>query len=88
MRFRSPKRARLYVERRRIVAEMLAEFPVCQRCSAARSDDIHEVVSRARGGSLVLKSNLRALCRPCHTEVTDNPAQAALEGWSRHSWEA
>lgn len=76
-----------YRQRRSLVAQMLEEKPICERCSAARSTDIHEIVSRARGGSILDPRNLAALCRLCHSWVTENPAAAHAEGWSKHSWE-
>lgn len=85
--YRSRKRIALMVARRKLVADLLAERPVCERCQQARSDDVHEVVSRARGGSVLAVDNLRCLCRPCHTWVTENPAQALAEGWLRNSWQ-
>ena len=87
MRFRSKKMEATYRKRRSLVAQMLEEKPVCERCSAARSTDIHEVLSRARGGSILDPTNLVALCRPCHSWITVNPAAAHEEGWSKHSWE-
>ena len=87
VRHRSRKMEAKYRERRSLVAQMLEEKPVCERCSAARSTDIHEVVSRARGGSILDPRNLVALCRPCHSWITVNPAAAHAEGWSKHSWE-
>jgi len=76
-----------YRERRSLVAQMLDEKPVCERCDAARSTDIHEVLSRARGGSILDPGNLVALCRQCHSFITQNPLVAHAEGWSKHSWE-
>ena len=76
-----------YRQRRSLVAQMLDEKPVCERCDAARSTDIHEVLSRARGGSILDPSNLVALCRQCHSFITQNPLVAHAEGWSKHSWE-
>jgi 5-methylcytosine-specific restriction endonuclease McrA len=87
MRFRSKKTERKYRERRTLVQQMLDEKPMCERCHAARSVDIHEVVSRARGGSILDPRNLVALCRQCHQYITEHPAIAEAEGWSRHSWE-
>ena len=87
VRFRSKKREAVYRERRPLVEQMLAEFPICQRCGTNPSDDVHEVVSRARGGSILDRANLCCLCRSCHTWVTLNPAAAHAEGLSAHSWE-
>lgn len=87
MRFRSSKRERQYRERRNLVEQILDERPICERCSAARSTDVHEVIRRSqwRDGFLV-SENLRALCRPCHTWVTEHPAAAVEQGWSDWSW--
>lgn len=88
LRPRSPKRAAVYREQRApLVAALLAERPLCERCRRARSTDVHEVKTRARGGSITDPSNLACLCRPCHSWVTEHPAAAHAEGWLRHSWE-
>lgn len=87
MRFRSRKREALYRKRRPLVEQLLAEFPICQRCGTNPSQDIHEVVTRARGGSILDRKNLRAICRSCHTFITTHPAQAEAEGLMAHSWE-
>lgn len=87
MRYRSKKQEHIYRERRRIVIEILNAHPVCERCGSQRSSDVHEIVSRARGGSIVDRSNLVALCRQCHSFITQNPLIAEHEGWSKHSWE-
>lgn len=87
MRHRSKKREAQYRQRRRIVAELLEARPVCERCHRAASTDVHEVIRRSqwRDGILEL-GNLRALCRPCHRWVTENPAAAVESGWSDWSW--
>lgn len=87
MRFRSRKMEATYRKRRELVKRMLMDFPACERCDAARSTDVHEVVSRARGGSILDPNNLVALCRACHTFITENPEIAHDQGWSKHSWE-
>jgi 5-methylcytosine-specific restriction endonuclease McrA len=85
---RSAKMEKIYRTRRRnLVAKLLAERPVCQRCLNDRSQDIHELKSRARGGSITDETNLVALCRTCHTWVTQNPALAKEQGWLKNSWE-
>lgn len=86
---RSAKRARLYrTERVPLVAALLEERPVCERCHAARSTEVHELLSRGRGGSITDPSNCVAVCGPCHSWITTSPAQALAEGWLRNSWEA
>jgi 5-methylcytosine-specific restriction endonuclease McrA len=87
MRFRSRKREAIYRQRRPLVAALLAERPICERCGTNPSDDVHEVVSRARGGSILDRSNLVAICRSCHRFLTDHPAQAHAEGLMKHSWD-
>jgi hypothetical protein len=83
VRARSLKMQRRYAARRRLVAALLDERPVCERCHSARAVDVHEVLSRARGGSILDEANCRTLCRACHDWITLNPAAAEAEGWSR-----
>ena len=83
MRSVSKKRAAELRKRRRIVERMKADGPVlCQRCGRL-ADDLHEILSRARGGSISDPENCVPLCRPCHDEITTHPLQAKEEGWSR-----
>lgn len=88
MRFRSKRREREYRERRTLVERILDERPVCERCSAAASTDVHEVIRRSqwRAGIFVTE-NLRALCRSCHDWVTQHPRESVEEGWSAWSWQ-
>lgn len=83
MRHRSPKTARRYTERRKLVAQILEARPVCERCRSAPSTDVHELKTRARGGSILDPGNCVALCRTCHTHVHDTND----ESWLVHSWE-
>lgn len=88
MRHRSKKRQKQYTEDRiPIVKEMLEENPVCMMCWRAPAVDVHELKSRARGGSITDKSNLVTLCREHHDFITQNPAWAQAHGWLRNSWE-
>jgi len=87
VRFRSRKREALYRQRRPLVEQMLAANPICQRCGTNPSTEIHEVVTRARGGSITDPANCRALCHSCHAWITTHPAQAHAEGLMAHSWE-
>lgn len=88
MRPRSRKRAREYITRRKLVAMLLTERPVCERCKGARSTEVHELLSRARGGSILDSTNCAALCHHCHRWITTHPAEATAEGWLKRSWEA
>lgn len=45
--------------------------------------ELHEVLSRARGGSPLDKDNILALCSPCHRWVTTHPAEATALGLLR-----
>ena len=53
-----------------------------------RADDLHEVLSRARGGSITDEGNTVPLFRGCHTVITYTEPQWAYEfGLLKHSWE-
>jgi hypothetical protein len=58
--------------------------PECHR----RADDLHEPLSRARGGSITDEANVRPLARECHDEITLGPDWAYEAGLLRHSWDA
>jgi nitrate/TMAO reductase-like tetraheme cytochrome c subunit len=86
IRHRSRKMERTYRDRRVLVATILEQNPVCQRCHSARSVDVHELRSRARGGSITDPTNTVGLCRLCHEFITRNPLVAENEGWALPSW--
>lgn len=44
--------------------------------------DAHELLSRARGGSITDVTNIVLLCRRDHQWVTENPAVAEAAGWA------
>lgn len=93
----SKKREALNRARRDFVAGFLAAHPRCQagglilpvdhrhRCGV-HSVDVHEVLTRARGGSVLDPGNCRAICRACHDWIHENPASATDLGLltSRH----
>ena len=84
---RSPKMAKAYRTKRvPLVAAMLAEQPWCQiqwdEGCQGRSADIHELLSRGRGGSITAEANCIAGCRHCHDAVTQNPAEAEARGFA------
>lgn len=82
LRPRSLKMARVYQQTRRgLVAAILAAFPVCQKCMARQSVDVHELLPRGRGGSITDPQNCVALCRHCHDQIGRNPAVAEALGW-------
>lgn len=84
MRAVSLKRQRVNRVRREVVAALYEVAPWCARCGRGGVPlDAHELLSRARGGSITDPANIRLLCRePCHRWVTEHPAEAAAEGWA------
>ena len=84
---RSKKQEAKYRIRRRLVADLLAERPVCERCQAARSTDVHEPRMRSRGADITDPEQCVCLCRDCHMWVHANPAAATAEGWLIPSWD-
>jgi 5-methylcytosine-specific restriction endonuclease McrA len=64
----------------------LAEHEVCVRCWSQRSTEVHERLSRGRGGSIIDPNNCVALCAGCHRWITGNPAAAEAAGWLLPSW--
>ncbi len=51
----------------------------CQR----RSRDVHEILSRSAGGSILDPANVVATCRKCHDFVHQHPALAESLGLRR-----
>ncbi len=45
-----------------------------------RSKDIHELVNRSQGGSILELENLLAVCRPCHNRITTEPLISEMLG--------
>lgn len=96
---RSKKTSDEYVERRKIVERLLAERPFCEACPKFAvhdkkvtyvrrpSQDIHEIVRRSQGGSILDESNLMAVCRLCHRRIGDHPQLAFALGLAKHGWE-
>lgn len=82
---------RRYVDRRRLVAAMLEAEPLCQAalrgvCTGV-AVDVHEVLTRARGGSILDESNCMTICPACHRWVTEHPREAVELGLMKNSWE-
>lgn len=92
LRVRSKKKAKQYagtvdVEgRRALVARLLAERPECQagpRIGTAcdgPSVDVHEILARSAGGSILDESNCLCVCRRHHTWIGDHPKEALALG--------
>lgn len=82
---KSEKRKAVEHERWRAKADYLAEHQFCEMAGSmcvGRPLDIHERLSRGRGGSITDPANFVALCRPCHDHVTRNPTWAEDNGWA------
>lgn len=108
LRKRSKKTEEKYVERRKIVSQMLEANKECVACKvyhvydtvvwsfpvghplsnvrARRTVDIHELVNRSQGGSILDGRNLLAVCRECHTRITTEPKEAERLGLHLESW--
>lgn len=99
MRHRSKKKEAEYRLRRPLVEKLLSERPWCEACSVFanydgaltykqnQSVDIHEVVRRSQGGSILDENNLLAVCRKCHQRIGNYPALAFELGLAKHAWD-
>jgi len=100
VRHRSKKKEAEYRLRRPLVARLLEERPLCEACPVfAEHDeipvyrrnasmDVHELVRRSQGGSILDESNLMCVCRPCHTRIGNYPQLAFDLGLSKHSYDS
>src|SRR6185312_2068406 len=83
---RSAKMAKLYrTERVPLVIEWLERYPWCQfplGCTE-RAVDVHEVLARSQGGTIVDPENLRSSCRAHNHWAEDHPAAAEAIGWKK-----
>jgi 5-methylcytosine-specific restriction endonuclease McrA len=77
----SVKRQREQRQRAKMLRDTFGPNPSCARCGGP-ADDAHELLSRARGGSIVDPRNIVPVCRACHSWITTHPAEAAAEGWA------
>jgi len=99
LRPRSAKKENEYKKRRPLVARLLSERPICEACKVFAmhdgkatyvvnpSCDIHEIIRRSQGGSILDEDNLLAVCRLCHSRIGNNPALAFELGLAKHGWE-
>jgi len=94
IRKQSKKRAQEQRERTKMVNALLSANPWCQirlpGCEG-RAIDVHETLTRARGGSITDPTITKTTCRNCHTRVhTDtSPGQRDMHerGLLVHSWD-
>lgn len=83
----SAKAEKIAPVRRAFVARILLERPVCQFLGCANdSYDVHEVITRARGGSILEPDNVKALCRKHHDWIHAHPEDATALGLLAPSW--
>jgi 5-methylcytosine-specific restriction endonuclease McrA len=99
MRYRSKKKEAEYKLRRPLVARLLEERPWCEACpkfaehdelvtyKRNRSQDIHEIIRRSQGGSILDEENLLAVCRDCHRRIGNYPQLAFDLGLAKRGWE-
>jgi 5-methylcytosine-specific restriction endonuclease McrA len=81
------------------VEKILSERPLCQACKVfaqhdekvtfiqKNSTDVHEIIRRSQGGSILDGDNVLAVCRPCHTRIGNYPQLAFDLGLAKHGWE-
>lgn len=88
IRWQSPKRRKQNRERRKVAEATFGLQPMCAVPSCGqRADDVHEPLTRARGGSIVDPANMQPLCRPHHDEIDGEPPWAYDLGLLKHSWD-
>lgn len=93
MRRVSKKRAAIQRDRQATVQAVLARDRGC-RAALLVPDvkcwgplDVHEILTRARGGSIIDEENCIVVCRRHHDWIGQWPARAAELGLTKHSWE-
>jgi 5-methylcytosine-specific restriction endonuclease McrA len=86
----STKRAKENRQRAKVIDELWpGRIVECWRDGCTRlADDVHEIQTRARGGSITDPANLAPLCRTCHGEATREAPWAYEQGLLAHSWPA
>lgn len=69
---RDPAARRIYHSAQwlRVRSVMLAKFPVCQDCETRPSVEVHHIEKAKTRRKLLAFSNLRALCKSCHSKRT------------------
>jgi len=91
LRTRSKKAQAIAPKRRKFVESVLEDEPTCQvtwddNCQR-RSMDVHEPLTRARGGSILSRDNAVATCRHCHRQIHIHPNQATDRGFLISRWD-
>ena len=88
---RSKKMTQLYRQRRKLVSRLLQEKPVCEArvddVCTGKSVDLHEVLARSQGGSILDESNIICVCRACHDFIGREVKQATEMGLRRRRYD-
>lgn len=71
---------RLWPDRRE--GTVMCSVPGCTE----RADDLHEPLTRARGGSITDEENVKPTCRRHNDELTLEPQWGYDLGFLKHSW--
>jgi hypothetical protein len=71
---------RMWPDRRE--GTVICEVPWC----TLPADDVHEPLTRARGGSITDEKNAKATCRGHNEELTREPQWGYQLGFLKHSW--
>lgn len=79
---RAAMAGRLWPDRRD--GTVMCAVPWCDR----RADDLHEPLTRARGGSITDEENAEPVCRQHNDELTLEPQWGYDLRFLRHSWDA
>lgn len=86
----SEKRRAILAERQSLRERILGGHRPCAALIPGictfRATEVHEILTRARGGSIVDDDNCLGLCRGCHAYITEHPAWADENGFTVHSW--
>lgn len=87
----SKKRKAQIPLRKKVIEEVMdRDRGLCQAAlpglCRVQASDVHEILTRARGGSILDPDNCIALCRPCHSWITDHPGWSRDHGFMISSW--
>ena len=96
LRSKSPKTAVRDRKRVKFRAEQLMARPRCEAKASiwtaepthpctVQATDLHEPLTRARGGSVLDPGNTVAVCRPCHQWIHAHPTKATGLGLLRRA---
>lgn len=93
----SDKRRAIQRQRRELVDRVLTTRPRCEVGDIIRgtdrihpchiwATDVHEPLTRARGGSIIDEDNTLSVCRSCHDWIHHHPSEAQMLGLLRSQY--